>query len=234
MEIRTTVKPIQFSDSSGCAMRLPTGTRQEQQRRHDTHVGDDQLAGLARVEHGRIGVAPDARPPARRAELSRPLDFNHAIGRFPSGGHSEPAPRAHRARNGLTGSLHQPVLRTASALARRPSRAQYIRRLAVHAIRWIHHAARRRPAHRRRRDRGGSRSRRPRREMSLPTIRWDGMVSRVAFPDLKTASTLLKVRVLSGTNGVARHASRGASASCGIAIRPPGKRAAASPSSSPP
>ena len=55
-------------------------------------------------------------------------------------------------------------------------------------------------------------------------MRCDGIVSRVAFPDLKTASTLLKVSAPSGVNRAAGEGVRGVRASSAIAIRPPGKR----------
>ena len=50
------------------------------------------------------------------------------------------------------------------------------------------------------------------------------MASRVALPDLKTASSLLKVSLPSGVKGAGADVVRGASASSGIGIRPPGKR----------
>jgi hypothetical protein len=51
------------------------------------------------------------------------------------------------------------------------------------------------------------------------------MSSRVWFPALNTASTLLKVSVPSGVNGLAGGAAtRGACASACMSILPPGKR----------
>ena len=58
--------------------------------------------------------------------------------------------------------------------------------------------------------RGARRSRATSAVTSCPTTRCDGIVSRVAFPDLNTASTLLKVSLPSGTNGSAASARRAA------------------------
>ncbi len=60
--------------------------------------------------------------------------------------------------------------------------------------------------------------------MSSPTMRCDGIVSRVALPDLYTASTLLNVSSPSGANRVPPPGRRGTAASVGVRIRPPGKR----------
>ena len=49
-------------------------------------------------------------------------------------------------------------------------------------------------------------------------------MSRVAFPALKTASTLLNVSLLSETTGSAEPGRRGAAASSSMSIRLPGKR----------
>ena len=50
------------------------------------------------------------------------------------------------------------------------------------------------------------------------------MVSRVALPDLNTASSLLNVSAPSGAKGGGADVVRGVLASSGIVIRPPGKR----------
>src|SRR3989338_9054145 len=59
---------------------------------------------------------------------------------------------------------------------------------------------------------------------SKPGTRWDGMVSRVAFPERNTASSLLNVSLPSGANGAGTARVRAALASACIAIRPPGNR----------
>jgi len=58
---------------------------------------------------------------------------------------------------------------------------------------------------------------------SAPTIRCEGMSSRVWFPDLKTASTLENVRRPSGATSISGPRLRGSAAFSLTAMRPPGK-----------
>ena len=125
-------------------------------------------------------------------------------------------------------ALHPPVARAAAAFARGPARAEHVRRLAVHAVRRVHHQACRPAARRPRPGTCAGRARRPRAASSpSPTMRCEGMSSRVALPALNTASSLREGELAVGReglggNGPPRHLGVGLGRDAAAGEGPPG------------